>query len=853
MIVFSGLPSLTRLDQVSKHLPMLVLTLCLTALGIGIHRKAARAVAPPIFDPMSYYTKGAMVWKEWSNGRLVNPLNVEPTSRPPGTMLLTSPLGFSPDFRAFFFRSTYIPVVVFVIAFWVRAESQVRRPRQRWANLAGALMLASLPMFYQFERNPNFTFTADWGHMDCFLGALAALATSLLMVSVRRCSIALAAMGVFLGALTLFVKPAGLALLPIFCFLWATELIAMHWPLRAKLRGNRMLKRYSIWTASLLVLTFAAVTAESFGSEYLSKANLAFGYNGQKIVIDMYKSVPLRSLISPQIQASLGWHWLCASIVAALLLLGGMAVRLSRRSMRLEEFRFLAALATLGLGVVWWVEFAGPAQIRYLYPFLTIFLVVLLPGILAVADVALPRWARRGLAIVCVAPMGVIVALLFMDAPPLKAQWLAGVNLTSGQFSQEVRMGDLLVDQARQQGRSLKVYVIPPDQRPAVVEAEGIQFSLSHPDAPTFQTQRPNDWAHPILIRRVEFVQADYLLIDPVRDADRLRALLTQPVVDDPAIESDVFSAWLTQAAGEQGLEVLSESDLRLIRVIDHAKLDQAFGRLIPKHHWRDLFYAENNAPVILTRDALLSAAERSVPGGRDVRFGGRFLLHGAALTPSGEGLQMELVWESLAEQPLKYFVFVHLIDPSGKMLAQADYEQAPGARTTPRVAKAGEIWRDIVPLSADRLKGASGIGFGIWEPPGTFLAPDRGDRDWDNQRLILRVPRDSRQSGPAASAHYEGRLEYAGCDGISGWAWNALAPNVPIGVRILSDGNPLMTLTADRPRPDLKAAGKGSGAHAFFSDMPPVLKDGRPHSVAAKTGDSEFELPNSPQHVTCR
>jgi hypothetical protein len=799
-----------------------------------------------------------MVWKEWSNGRFTNPFNVQPTTRPPGTMLLTSPLGFSPDFRAFLFRSTYIPVVVFVAAFWLLAESQTRRSHLRWANLVGALMLASLPMFYQFERNPAFTFTADWGHMDCFLGALAALATVLLIVSVQRCSIGLAAMGALVGALTLFVKPAGLILTPIFCFLWATELIARHWPILAQWRENRTLKRYSICTASLLAAVFAAAAAESFGSEYLSRANLAFGYNGQKIVLDMYKDVSLWSLISPQIQASVGWHWLGAAMVAAVLLLGGITVRLSRGSMRSADFRFLAALATLGVGAVWWVEFAGPAQIRYLYPFVMIFLVVLLPDILATAELVLPRWARRVLAAACVAPMGIIIGLLFMDAPNLKAQWLAGVNLSTGQFSQDVQMGDLLVDQARQQGRSLKIYVIPPDQRSAVVEAEGMYFNLVHPDVPTFQTERPNDWVHPIMVRRTALVQADYLIFDPVRDADRLQSLLAQPTVNDAAIESDVVSGWLTQASADQGLQIMSESDLRLVKVTDHAKLDEAFGRLIPKHHWRDLFYAENNAPVILTRDALLAAADRGVPGGRDVRFGERFVLRGAVLAPKGEGLQMELFWESLAEQPLKYFVFVHLIDPSGKMLAQADYEQAPGARTAPRLAKAGEIWRDVVPLSGDQLRGVTGIAFGIWEPPGAFLIPDHGERDWDNRRLVLRVPRDSRPEAPASSVHaaapqYEGRLEYAGCDGISGWAWNALFPNGPVGVRILSDGNLLMTLTADRPRPDLKAASKGSGAHAFFSDRLLLPKDGRAHSIAAKTGDAEFELPNSPQRVTCR
>jgi len=822
-------------------------------LGIGIYRKASRAIAPPINDPMSYYTKGALIWREWSHGHLVNPLNVYPTVRPPGPILLTSPLGFSPDFRPFYFRSSFIPVVVFVIAFWVLAESQVRQPRQRWTNLVGALMLASLPMFYQFERNPNFVFTADWGHMDCFLGALAALATALLIVSVQRRSIGLGATGAFVGAFTLLVKPSGLILMPVFCFLWATKLAATHWPLLAAWRENRTLKRYSLWTAALLVVVFAAVTAASFGSQYLSRANIQFSYNGQKVFMDMYKNVPLWSLIAPQIPASFGWHWLCASIAATLLLLGGIVVRASRRSMRVEDFCFLAALASLALGIVWWIEFAGAAMIRYVYPFPMILLVVLLPRILAAADRVLPRWSLRALALVSVAPMAVIVVLLLMDSPPLEAQLLAGVNLSTGQFSQEVKMGDLLVDEARRQGQNIKVYILPLDFRPAIVEVEGTYSNLLHPGAPWFQIERPVDWIRPTLVRRAELVQADFILFDPIRDPTRLQTLLAQPAVEDPSTELDVFAAWLTRASTAQGLQPVSESELRLVRVIDHAKLDEAFGRLAGAHNWRDLFYAENNEPVFLAREALISAADKSIPGGRDVRFGDRFLLRGSVLASKNDGLQMELFWESLGEQPLKYFVFVHLIDRSGKTLAQADYEQGPGARTAPHLAKAGELWRDIVPLSKDQLKGATGIAFGIWEPPETFLLPDRGERDWDGRRLILGVPKDLHLPTSAASAHYEGRLDYAGCDMVAGWAWDASTPNGQIRIRILSDGSPLTTVTADHPRPDLKTAGKGSGEHAFVLDVPAILKDGRPHSIAVKIEDSVFELPNSPQSITCK
>lgn len=180
--------------------------------------------------------------------------------------------------------------------------------------------------------------------------------------------------------------------------------------------------------------------------------------------------------------------------------------------------------------------------------------------------------------------------------------------------------------------------------------------------------------------------------------------------------------------------------------------------------------------PAVLTAAAFSSTLERVAPANRDIRFGSQFVLRGVLLTPRDGGLSMELFWQSLADQPLKFFVFVHVIDSSGKMLAQADYEQAPGARTAPRLAKAGENWRDTVQLSAVQLRGATGIAFGIWEPPGTFLLPQRGDRDWDGRRLILPIPHSVRRSESAIPAHYEGSLRFEPPVAmVSSWAWNTI------------------------------------------------------------------------------
>jgi hypothetical protein len=726
---------------VCRHLPALFLALCLVAIGVGVHQKTSQAIAPPIYDPMAYYTKGALVWKDWGAGRLVNPFNVDPTVRPPGTMLISAPLGFSPDFRAFFFRSIYVPVVVFVLAFWVIAESEVRQPGQRWANLVGALMLASLPMFYHFERNPAIQSPSDWGYMDCFVGALAALTTALLVLSVRRYSIAIAATGVLAGAFTLLVKPVGLVLFPIFCFLWAVELASNNWPILTALRENPTRKRYAIWTAVLLVASFGATAAVCFQTGYLSEENIRIGYNGNQILIKMFRGVPLWDLIAGEIHTSFAWYWFYTWTSAMLYLLGFALIRMLWFGPRREDFRFLAVFATLLLGIVWWITLAGAAQIRYLYPFPMIFVIIVLPNVLATAYRILPRWARWGLATTCTAPMAIIVALLFASHPALRWQKLVGVNLSTGQFQHEVALGELLVKLARQDGRNPTVYSLSGNVSPGIVESVGIYRNLIDPENPKFQWQRPNDWIHTIMVRRSELVQADYIFFDPVPDAARLQALLTQPVVADAKTETNLFSAWFTQDAEEHGVQIVSDGDLRLVKVIDHTKLDSAFGRLLAQHKWRDEFSEENGKPVLQTQADLIDEMNLSVSGPRDVRFGDKFVLRSTLLSAKDGGLQMRLFWESLAEQPLKYIVFVHVIGQSGKIVSQKDYRQDPGSQISTRLVKSGQIWRDTIQFTRAQLSGATEIAFGLLEPPETFLTPDRGDRDWNNRRLVVPLP----------------------------------------------------------------------------------------------------------------
>ena len=105
-----------------------------------------------------------------------------------------------------------------------------------------------------------------------------------------------------------------------------------------------------------------------------------------------------------------------------------------------------------------------------------------------------------------------------------------------------------------------------------------------------------------------------------------------------------------------------------------------------------------------------------------------------------------------------------------------------------------------------------------------------------------------------ASGANYEGNLDTVKCDLIAGWAWDANEANKQVSVSIFDGDTLLATVRADGVRPDLKAAGKGEGNHAFVLQVPASIKDGKSHSIRAKIGESgaNFELAGSPRALQC-
>lgn len=74
----------------------------------------------------------------------------------------------------------------------------------------------------------------------------------------------------------------------------------------------------------------------------------------------------------------------------------------------------------------------------------------------------------------------------------------------------------------------------------------------------------------------------------------------------------------------------------------------------------------------------------------------------------------------------------------------------------------------------------------------------------------------------------------------VCGWAWDPATPNVPVRILVQIDGVCVAQGMATTHRPDLQAAGVGSGHHAFFIPLPDTHIDGRQATLVVTTESGE-------------
>jgi hypothetical protein len=95
-----------------------------------------------------------------------------------------------------------------------------------------------------------------------------------------------------------------------------------------------------------------------------------------------------------------------------------------------------------------------------------------------------------------------------------------------------------------------------------------------------------------------------------------------------------------------------------------------------------------------------------------------------------------------------------------------------------------------------------------------------------------------------------KGNLEVVSDDDIAGWAQDSSAPERPVLLEILDNGEVIARVLANAYRGDLEQAGLGSGRHAF-SVRPVLRRSDKPgHVIKVRRASDQAALPGSPAVV---
>jgi hypothetical protein len=726
-----------------ENLPLLILIITILILGILIFDHVSLSQQFPFGDALTYAQKAKNFWDTTHKFRWFEPqtwffpLNIEPTVRPPGTILMSYPFGFSDNPHGFFFRSIFIPIILFIAALWIIAKPYCITLKDQWLLVALCIAFGTLPLFYHFEPSIESSIISPtyWGLVDNFIASVAALATALVIRGVQQTSIGFTFSGIITSTFCLFIKPSGGLIMLAILLVWAINGIAKY---RWQQNIIHKFRKYLIITIFTFIFVYAIGFFLALKSHYFSTENMIYGKKAVEILkqeshISIQESLLLLNI---QIHTSFGWHCLAVILLTCVFSFLAIDKQVHNKSVQLLPVNLIGALGVLLLGLWFWLVQTEQSQIRYFFPFSLMCIVLLLPTIKNLYSKIHDKYWPIIIASL-IFPMLLLLLMLFNNNQPTYLQRFLGVNLTSGSLINEIQQAKLLIEDAKNKKHDYTVYPFGYANEIFVFESVGLYEKVLHPNLKSFSFKSPVTWINPSTFRLSEIISSDYLLLaKPIESSFVANKIMDNVEVPDFASEIKLFHAWLsTINYNDAGLAIESQTSLRLLKVIDHTKLDMALNQLKSKHKWRKVFLDANPVKWIDSETAKVLIA-RSNTSLQNIRFGNEFILLGALTTHTEDGLTIELVWESLQDQPLKYINFVHILDSSKNITGQADYEQD----SAQRLVSKGTIWHDIIKIPNHKLNAAKEIGIGVYIPPDKFLIADHGLRDWNNYRLIFKL-----------------------------------------------------------------------------------------------------------------
>ncbi len=716
-------------------LPHVLVACWLLYLGVSIWQHALHSVQPPLYDPLSYMRKAIYFWQALERGEFFNPLNLEPASRPPGTILMSYPFGFTPDFHGFHFRSVFLPILSIVAATYIVA-GLAHLKASGWWVAAIALLCSSLSMFYHFDWVEGLYSTNIWGLVDNFQAGIAAMATAAIVRSLMTRSLPWLLLGALLSAFTLFIKPSGLMIMALMGLIWLM-FVTLEWLRASKHKTqDHFLRTYVFKGGSSILIIYICITALSFFSDYLSLSNFAYAQQSLKVMREMPQL--------PFVQFLLLFHnsvWVALPLwVIWVGLLFAYRFQYAREIGRPLPAGVLALL--VGSLLVWssgaWYWLAvqeGGGQIRYFYPFMLMGIVCMIPAALYIWP-QVNRKTRKILMIICFLPALNIGGLLAAgDSPSITWQEIAGVSISVGADREEVRQAYAFLHELRKLKKDAKVYSFSNGVPSFIFENVGMYEEIVHPELPVFRLVSPLDWVRGFAVRVDEILSCDYILIGKVGSSDA-GGLRTVRKYDVLGAESLAFEIWLSTLNAQSGVETVSDGQLlRLLRIVDRNALNRAIDTFISARSWRPEFLAAN-LPEWWSAQTVSASAKKLAA--EDIGFGGVYRLHALAINRIEQGIKIDVWWEELRHEEAnnQRYLFFHLVDKSGKIIYNQQIALFPY-----KPPDAEKRWRHDAVEFNEALSDVNltSLAFGIYQPSGQFLLSDKKMlTDWEGRRVLI-------------------------------------------------------------------------------------------------------------------
>ena len=716
-------------------------------IGWLVWRHAMVSDQPLIGDARGYWEKARSFWSLVATGHWANPFNIEPTKRPPGTILLSYPFGFSESFKGFLFRSIFVPIVLTWAAVQVTGRL-ARKSGDRKINIAClAVFICSAPLFFHFEYDFISPGTSYWGLVDNFMGAAGALSAALALYAAMRSSRSAALGAGLFASLCFCIKPTGLVVAVLVCLVWLIVALATAVSTRFRLATDEPMPSYRALLFGVLIYCAAVIPMVVIGryfSTYFSAENIQYGDRAVGFLREAWLLPSFLTVVDYVRQTTGPLLTIAVVIALALGLVRSRQVAdtgATRTSAMMSTASFSAALFII-FGLWFWLIYTGGSQARYAYPFLLGAIIFLVPVASDLISRAGPR-TRLMLRVLLVFPALNIMLLLATFHPPAWWEYASGVNVRKTDVAGDMSMARGLLGLVRSTGRNVVVYEDFSGRSGILDSYWGFEIS-AHPGLPNVHVANPVDFLRTATFRVREVADADFLLFWVLRDEATIASELRADPIDSFVSEEHVFRAWVSSLSVPDGIQVYAQTDdLKLLKIVDHAKFEESLNNFVKGHHWRSIFTEAN--PAAWWSDAAISNRSNLVfNAAQPIRFDGGFEIRALALTKDADQLHLDLWWRSNPTSPIddNWYFFVHELDGAGVAVKAENVR----LRAFGEGASDQYMLQSItLPINPKAPPTSIGIGiFRLEHGNATTAKADSGNRDWGDHRVLISLPKQS-------------------------------------------------------------------------------------------------------------